>query len=131
MEAYQSATYIEQEDVQQSVVKLLRTNKADLLRSNHVSWIMKALSPEGLGQNMSSLDASRPWMCYWTLHALTLLEQPIPDDTCSGIIKLLTLCRNSDGGFGGGPGQISHLATTYAAVSALVIECLNVGPMLF
>ena len=31
------------------------------------------------------------------------------------------LCQNKDGGFGGGPGQISHLATTYAAVNALAI----------
>ena len=28
-------------------------------------------------------------------------------------------CQNPTGGFGGGPGQISHLATTYAAVNAL------------
>lgn len=30
-------------------------------------------------------------------------------------------CQHPDGGFGGGPGQIPHLAPTYAAVNALVI----------
>lgn len=30
-------------------------------------------------------------------------------------------CQNPSGGFGGGPGQISHLAPTYAAVNALII----------
>lgn len=29
-------------------------------------------------------------------------------------------CQNEDGGFGGGPGQLSHLAPTYAAVCALI-----------
>lgn len=30
-------------------------------------------------------------------------------------------CQHHQGGFGGGPGQIPHLAPTYAAVNALVI----------
>ena len=33
----------------------------------------------------------------------------------------LALCQNEDGGFGGGPGQISHLATSYAAMNAIAI----------
>ena len=28
-------------------------------------------------------------------------------------------CQAETGGFGGGPGQIAHLATTYAAINAL------------
>ena len=30
-------------------------------------------------------------------------------------------CQNADGGFGGGPGQLSHLAPTYAASNALAL----------
>lgn len=30
-------------------------------------------------------------------------------------------CQCPDGGFGGGPGQLPHLAATYAAVNTLVI----------
>ena len=37
------------------------------------------------------------------------------------IIDFLGQCQNPTGGFGGGPGQISHLAPTYAAVNALCI----------
>lgn len=29
------------------------------------------------------LDASRPWLCYWILHSLELLEEPIPDAVAS------------------------------------------------
>ena len=38
------------------------------------------------------------------------------------IISTLDHCQHPEGGFGGGPLQMPHLATTYAAVSALV-EC--------
>jgi protein farnesyltransferase subunit beta len=39
---------------------------------------------------------------------------------CS-VIAQLKRCQHPDGGFGGGAGQISHLAPTYAAVNALAI----------
>ena len=42
------------------------------------------------------------------------------DDACN-MIEFLSLCQNTDGGFGGGPGQFSHLAPTYAAINALAI----------
>lgn len=34
-------------------------------------------------------------------------------------MSFLLRCQNASGGFGGGPGQLSHLAPTYAAVNAL------------
>ncbi len=34
---------------------------------------------------------------------------------------VVSRCQNRDGGFGGGPGQLSHLAPTYAAVNALAV----------
>lgn len=33
----------------------------------------------------------------------------------------ISSCQNKDGGFGGGPGQKSHLAPSYAAVSAAAV----------
>lgn len=38
--------------------------------------------------------------------------------SCRGI-STITKLQNPTGGFGGGPGQISHAAATYAAVNAL------------
>lgn len=53
------------------------------------------------------------------------------------IVKFLGTCQAETGGFGGGPGQISHLATTYAAVNALctlntanAYSIIKVKPML-
>ena len=45
----------------------------------------------------------------------------LEEDEASQIIEFLRHCQNPTGGFGGGPGQYSHLAPTYAAVNALVI----------
>ena len=37
-----------------------------------------------------------------------------------GVIQFLSGCKASGGGFGGGPGQLPHLAPTYAAVASIV-----------
>jgi protein farnesyltransferase subunit beta len=36
------------------------------------------------------------------------------------VVALLNSCQHPEGGYGGGPGQMAHLAPTYAAVSALL-----------
>ena len=69
-----------------------------------------------------ALDASRTWICYWILHSLSLLDNlsGLSEETVRDAIDLLLSCQLKSGGFGGGPGQLPHLATTYAAVAALV-----------
>ncbi|KAF6254216.1 terpenoid cyclases/Protein prenyltransferase [Scenedesmus sp. NREL 46B-D3] len=68
-----------------------------------------------------SLDASRPWICYWVLHGLALLQAPLPQSiSASHVITFLQACQHASGGHGGGPGHMPHLAPTYAAVCALV-----------
>jgi len=87
-----------------------------LLRDSHSSWLERGL--QGLSAGYVSLDASRPWICYWILHALYLLKRE-PTHLYKNVISFLTHCQNSSGGFGGGPSQMSHCAPTYAAVLAL------------
>jgi protein farnesyltransferase subunit beta len=68
-----------------------------------------------------SLDASRPWICYWILHGLALLQAPPPQNISgSQVITFLQACQHASGGYGGGPGHLPHLAPTYAAVCALL-----------
>merc|ERR1712008_596456 len=43
------------------------------------------------------------------------------------VASFIGQCQSPTGGFGGGPGQLPHLAPTYAAVSALVIAGSNVA----
>ena len=73
---------------------------------------------------LQSLDASRPWLCYWILHSLNLLKVSLSRDEVLGIKDFLGRCQSEEeGGFCGGPGQFAHLAATYAAINAII--CLN------
>ncbi|XP_065655395.1 protein farnesyltransferase subunit beta isoform X2 [Hydra vulgaris] len=97
-----------------------KNNGIKLLRSKHISYLKKGLLQ--LSDSYECLDASRPWLCYWILHSLELLNEPIPEEVCQQVANFLDKCQNHDtGGFGGGPGQLSHLAPTYAAVCSLCI----------
>ena len=44
---------------------------------------------------------------------------PVPSGYREDAVAFLARCRAPGGGFGGGPGQQAHLATTYAACAAL------------
>lgn len=60
-------------------------------------------------------------MIYWILNATHLLNFGFNDELLARVIAFLKKCRSPTGGFSGGPGQMPHLATTYAAVNALTI----------
>ena len=94
-------------------------------RGAHVAFARKALKP--LPSGYSSLGASRPWVLHWATHSLSLLDAPLSEDPLeaerlrAAIVTFLKACQCRDrGGFGGGPGQEPHLATTYAATATLV-----------
>lgn len=104
-----------------------------LLREKHVQYLTRALN-RTLPGSYVSLDASRSWIIYWTLHSLDLLDALPPIETLSNIIKTLKRCFTEEeedsadgsgggggGGFGGGPQQMPHCATSYAAVMSLCI----------
>ena len=82
-----------------------------------------------LSEGYECLDASRPWLVYWILHSLELLEEPLSEEEKSSIVRFLANCQDPDGGFAGGPGQLAHLAPTYAAVNSLVIIGTEVTPL--
>ena len=74
-----------------------------------------------LSQGYECLDASRPWLVYWLLHSLELLGEELNEEEKAQIVGFLQRCQDPSGGFAGGPGQVAHLAPTYAAVNALCI----------
>merc|ERR1711962_1608124 len=93
--------------------------KLKLYKSRHISYLKRGLVQ--LPPSFSCLDASRPWFCFWILHALELFREPIPEETCQSVATFLDKCQNHDsGGFGGGPQQAAHLAPTYAASARFV-----------
>lgn len=94
-------------------------SRAKISRELHSKYLKEGLKT--LPTSFQALDASHPWLCYWILHALTLLGNVIPKTQTSHIVEYLSKCQSPHGGFGGGPNQLSHLATTYAAVMSLAI----------
>ncbi len=100
-------------------IGLVSENSFDvrLLRSKHVDYLLTGLGC--LSSGYVSLDASRPWIAYWCLHSLDLLDA-IPDELCPRVVDTLRRFQNETGGFGGGPSQLSHGAPTYASCLALL-----------
>lgn len=93
-------------------------NEIRLVRDRHASYLTDNLQ-KPLPSEFVSLDASRPWMCYWIVHALGLLDRS-PRHLYGRIIATLDKMQNKEtGGYGGGIGQMSHCAPTYAAVLCL------------
>lgn len=101
--------------------KLLRES-VHLRRSDHVAYLHAGLG--SLGEGYASLDASRPWLCYWIVHSLAILSpEPLSPSLADGVVGFIGRCIDPvGGGFCGGPypGQSAHLAPTYAAVNSLV-----------
>ncbi|KAJ3054959.1 hypothetical protein HDU99_007652, partial [Rhizoclosmatium hyalinum] len=98
----------------------LAVDSIKLSRKLHALFLRKGLV--GLSRGFVSLDASKPWILYWILQALDLLDERLSAEELERAVDTLNRCQDDvKGGFGGGPGQEPHLATTYAAVHALAI----------
>ncbi|XP_036398354.1 protein farnesyltransferase subunit beta-like [Megalops cyprinoides] len=121
-----TVTSVEQKKVEDSIQEVLSAYQQNhklpqpaLLREQHYVYLKRGL--RYLSDSYECLDASRPWLCYWILHSLELLDEPVPASISSDVCTFLARCQSPTGGFAGGPGQQAHLAPTYAAVSALCI----------
>ncbi|KAK8121072.1 Terpenoid cylases/protein prenyltransferase alpha-alpha toroid [Apiospora kogelbergensis] len=89
-----------------------------LHRERHIKYLETTLG--NLPAAFVGADASRPWCMYWALNALSLLGADVSKFR-ENLIATAAHMQNKTGGFGGGFGQTSHLATTYATVLSLVI----------
>ena len=84
-----------------------------LIREKHYKYISRVFLPteQPLGYPLVSLDASRPWMIYWTLHgsdlmlvsptsssksaSISMLCEKVGDDALSAIVDTLQACWQS------------------------------------
>lgn len=85
-------------------------------RERHISFLRRSLKQ--LPAAYVAADASRPWMLYWAMAGLSAMGEDVSDYRD----KMISTCRpiqNVTGGFGGGNGQMSHLAPTYATLLSL------------
>ncbi|RPB26517.1 terpenoid cyclases/Protein prenyltransferase [Terfezia boudieri ATCC MYA-4762] len=94
-----------------------------LNREAHIDFLEGGLGIDEDGEQLSPsfvvLDASRPWILYWCLIGLFSLGADLAPYRERLIETLRPIQNYTTGGFGGGNGQTSHLAVSYAAVLAL------------
>lgn len=99
--------------------KSLLALKTPLLRYEHIDYLLRSL--ELLPQSYTSLDSSRPWLLYWILHSLQVLNHKLNSSLIERCVTLLKLCQSKRGGFAGSALHHSHLAPSYAAVNSIAI----------
>jgi protein farnesyltransferase subunit beta len=87
-------------------------------KERHVRFLKKQLG--ALPSMFVGADPSRPWIFYWCLNALSLVGEDL-EPYHTKLIETVRPMQNKTGGFGGGFGQLSHLATTYATVLSLAL----------
>ncbi|EDO17818.1 hypothetical protein Kpol_1043p8 [Vanderwaltozyma polyspora DSM 70294] len=98
--------------------------KAELKSDFHRQYLDYAFQIK-LPPQMTALDASQPWILYWVLNSLAMLSEDLVSDEMRRRIEEKAFAISPEGGpFGGGIGQLPHLAATYASIEALS-SCAN------
>ena len=87
-----------------------------LRREQHAAFLRAQLGK--LPAPYVAIDASRPWFFYWTMAGLSFLGEDVTEYR-ERLIETVQPLQNPTGGFGGGHGQLSHCAGSYATVLAL------------
>ena len=96
----------------------------ELHRDAHKKFLDASFTND-LPPQMAALDASQPWLLYWTANSLRVLnEKYLTKEYQFRICEKLFAISPTGGPFGGGVGQLPHLASTYAAINALAL-CEN------
>jgi protein farnesyltransferase subunit beta len=101
---------------------------APLARDAHVAYLLRSLDATLSPRWAGSHDALRVWMTFWCFQGLDVLDAARGAGMAPLHARAVALLAAAQvppgprgGGFGGGPQQEAHAASTYAAVSALVI----------
>lgn len=89
-----------------------------LLREHHLAYAVDGLSD--YPAPFVAMDASRPWIPYWSLFTISVLGQDTSEFR-EGAVEMYRPLQSPTGGYGGGHGQSPHVITSYATVIALVI----------
>ena len=100
-------------------------DECELVTKKHALFQYSGLKK--LSRGMIGNDSGQPWFLFWLTNALEVCNQNLmnlDDDMKTKCCAYLRTCHNSvEGGFAGAPGMQTHVASTYAAVMAIV----NVG----
>ena len=94
-------------------------NPQGIPRLNHEDHV-EFLSNSIQNAKYIAYDALRPWVIYWSLTGLSVLGEDLAQWR-ERVLETCTPMQNPSGGFGGGHGQTSHAAPSYAVVLSLAM----------
>lgn len=115
-------TWYEQNQVEERIL-LIRQSLSSrwnpvLMRDRHISWLARSL--RSIPSGYDAFDCLQSWLAFWIVHSLNLLGAPIPPSDATTLVRHLSSFRDSrHGGYGGGPRQSAHLASTFSVIMAL------------
>ncbi|KAJ2615491.1 CAAX farnesyltransferase (FTase) subunit beta [Coemansia sp. RSA 1365] len=131
---YETETSLKQEEVEESIGRIYyklvdpRTlvNGGDiddsghrLLRSKHEQFVRDAL--HGLSSGFAVLDASQPWLAFWSLNSLDIMGCDIDPQLRQRAVETVERFQADNGGFCGGNRQLPHMAGSFASIMTLVV----------
>lgn len=103
---------------EQPIIDLNSHGIPHLQRQKHVKFLKGVLGKYPPPYQV--MDASRPWLLYWALAGLASLGEDVSYYR-RRTVQTFTPLQNPTGGFGGGHGQTSHAAASYAATLSLAL----------
>ena len=110
------------EAVQRSFLSFPPSSGPLLARAAHILYLRGVL--ESVGGTPTGYDATRVWLTYWSLAGLDALGALEGDgllEVRRACVSFLAQCQVAGGGFGGGPQQEAHAASTFAALASLAL----------
>jgi protein farnesyltransferase subunit beta len=123
-DAFPTPTSTEQTCTERILADTLQKASKDkepvLQKTSHIQFLARNLT-QGFPTRYISQDASQPWLMFWTLHSLSILQVSLDPGNRQRVIDKILRWQHPEGGFGGGPGQAAHLLPTYASVCSLAI----------
>jgi len=116
-------TSLSQSEIEVTLSPLFEFSKPEdfvLNRNAHLNFAVK-LTMQGFSAKYISQDASQPWLLFWNLQSFQTLGVSFDPLNKKRAINTVLRSQHPKGGFGGGPRQIPHLLSNYAAVCSLAI----------
>lgn len=121
MKEIETETTVERAEVIEACYQLLESEPMGLDKQKHLNYLQYAINNSYPSQ-LTALDASQPWMVYWIMNSLKVLDpESFTDEYKLKIVNKFEQISAQGGPYGGGPNQLPHIAGTYATINALCL----------
>lgn len=125
MKEVETETTIDRQATLDACNKCFANDPQPLFKSSHLRYLQYAFQLQ-FPPSLTALDASQPWMLYWIANSFKVLEpEELTETLQRKIVEKLFTISPQGGPFGGGVGQLPHIAGTYASINALSL-CSNI-----